>query len=118
MANERYCKCCEKLYYYCPSCKRYVDKPQWMILFDQESCKELFNMVSAYNMNRATKEDIKSVLDKYEITDYSEYKDSIKNLLNELFPPYVPKKKKRKVDVVYNNEEATLSEDSLSEGML
>lgn len=82
---ERKCICCGSSYQYCPNCGKFNGKPKWMISYDEESCKDLFNAVSGYNMGVVTKEQLKAVLDKHNITDYSKYKDSIKNLLTELF---------------------------------
>lgn len=57
-----------------------------MTSYDTEACKELFNAISGYNMGIVTKEQIKEILDKYGITDFSQYKESIRNKLNMLFP--------------------------------
>ena len=86
MSKERKCLTCESKYSYCPNCMDYASFPKWMAEFDKESCKELFNAISAYNMGKMTKADVKEVVDKYGITDFSQYKESIKNKLNELFP--------------------------------
>lgn len=86
MANIRECYCCSSKYEYCTRCEQYANQPKWRFMYDEESCKELFNAVSGYKMGVAKKENIKAVLDKYSITDYSKYKDSIKELLNELYP--------------------------------
>lgn len=85
MAKNRICKCCKKEYEYCPVCKEYSTLPRWMTEFDTEKCKEVFNIVSAYNMGLADKEKVKLVLDRYNITDYNCFKESITNKLNEIF---------------------------------
>jgi hypothetical protein len=51
MSNIRNCICCGKEYEYCPNCNK-DNKPMWMMSFDRAECKELFNLVSAYNMGR------------------------------------------------------------------
>lgn len=87
MAYERQCICCGKTYQYCPHCGSFSNHPKWMFNYDQESCMELFNVVSAYNMKVVGKEDVVAVVKKYNITDFSKYKDSIKKLLTELCVP-------------------------------
>lgn len=85
MAKERRCICCNKAYKYCGQCKEYSNLPAWMNEFCSEECKELFNIMSVYNMGYADKSQIENVIKKYNITDYSKYKSSTANKLNELF---------------------------------
>lgn len=89
--SQRKCKCCGKSYDYCPNCGKSSSKP-WMFSFDTEVCKELFNAVSAYNMKLIKEDGIKNIVDKYSITDFSIYKDDIKNLLNNLSKASKPEK--------------------------
>lgn len=86
MARDRICLACLKSYKYCNTCNEDATKPRWMVKFDTEACKELFNIISAYNMDLVDKDKVKEILDKYNITDFSQYKESIKNKLEELFP--------------------------------
>ena len=85
MSKIRECICCSKSYRYCPSCGEYVNYPIWMAEFDSDVCHEIFNVVSGYNMGVMTKSDVKKVIDKFKIKDFSIFKDSIANKLNELF---------------------------------
>lgn len=85
MSKTRTCIACQNSYQYCPHCGDYARYPKWMNEFDTEACKELFNVISGYNMGIFEKNDVKKVVDKYEIKDFSVYKESIANKLNELF---------------------------------
>ena len=85
MSKTRTCIACQNSYQYCPHCGDYARYPKWMNEFDTEACKELFNVISGYNMGLFKKDDVKKVVDKYEIKDFSVYKESIANKLNELF---------------------------------
>ena len=89
--SERKCKCCGKSYDYCPNCGKSSSTP-WMFNFDTESCKELFNAVSAYNMNLIKEDGIKKIVSKYNITDFSIYKEDIKNLLTSFSKVKEPEK--------------------------
>ena len=108
MAQERKCLCCGATYKYCPSCNKDSNKPAWMFNYDKESCKDLFNAISGYNMGIQTKDNVKTVLDKYNITDYGVYKESISKVLNDLFPPYtapfIKKSKGKKMDIELKEE--------------
>lgn len=86
MSKERKCLTCLTSYRYCSNCGEYSKYPRWMNEFDKESCKELFNAISGYNIGIMKKDDVKQVVDRYEIKDFSVYKESIANKLNELFP--------------------------------
>lgn len=83
--NNRVCICCEKSFYFCPKCDKGKNTGV-SINFDTEECKELVNAISGYNMKILSKEAVKAVLDKHNITDYTKYKQSIQARLNELFP--------------------------------
>lgn len=85
MSKTRTCIACQNSYQYCPHCGDYARYPKWMNEFDTEACKELFNVISGYNMGIFKKDDVKKIVDKYEIKDFSAYKESIANKLNELF---------------------------------
>ena len=84
MAKQRKCFCCETLYTFCPNCSGAKNVPEWKTEFDEESCKEIFNAVSGYNMKIIPAKDVMAVLKKYNITDTSKYKKSIKNKLDEV----------------------------------
>lgn len=83
MAKKKTCKCCLKEYEFCPNCSNRNNYPAWKNEFDEESCSEIFNIISAYNMGIVKPEDVKAVIDKYNITDFSKYKKSIRDKLIE-----------------------------------
>lgn len=82
--EKRICKCCGKEYEYCPHCGKHRDE-LWRNITDTEECREVLNIVSAYNIGRANKEQVKKVLDDYKVSDYGKYKESISAVLKKLF---------------------------------
>lgn len=84
MSHIRKCICCGVEYEYCPNCNSDSRYPKWMVSYDTESCKDVFNVVSGYNMGIISADSVKGVLNKYSITDYSKYKDSIAKVLKEI----------------------------------
>lgn len=82
MANKRECWVCGAVYDYCPKCGKSAGQPGWKINFDEESCKDLFDCVSGYNMKIKTIDDVKKIIDKYNIKDFSKYKEKIKKVLD------------------------------------
>jgi len=95
---KRICKCCGKEYEYCPHCGSHSDE-LWKNITDTLECREVLNIVSAYNIGKATKEQVKKVLDKYGVTDYGKYKDSISSVLNSLFGEAPKEEHKEEVNV-------------------
>lgn len=88
MANNRTCICCGKSFYYCTSCNASSRNTGISMNYDTHECAELVNAISGYSMKMWDKSKIKEVLNKYNVTDYSKYKQSIQDKLNELFPKY------------------------------
>ena len=87
MAVVRKCVCCGKEYEYCPSCPK-KDHPGWMVTFCCEECKELFNIISAYNTKRISKEAVREYMSEHKI-DVEKYLDSVKKVFNEIKEPEV-----------------------------
>ena len=90
--------------------------------YDTNECKELTNAISGYRMKMWGKDKIQEVLMKYNITNYMKYKESIHNLLNELFPISVTSNKPIEKPITQvitmqdeQNENDTTTEDVLSE---
>ena len=86
MANKRKCLACGKEYNFCPRCEASRNTP-WMVTFDCAECKEIFNVVSGYNMGLVTLEDVKTVLDKNNISDVSVYQGTIREVLMKAITP-------------------------------
>jgi len=80
MAVKRKCVCCGKEYEYCPTCAK-KDQPQWMVTFCSEPCKELFNIVSAYNMKRVGKAAVQKYVAEHPTT--GKYTEPIQKVLDE-----------------------------------
>ena len=68
MATNRTCHVCGKRYYYCSSsnCEQSKNKPRWMVMFDEENCKQIWDATSErfFKINTA-----KNRKDKGEISE-------------------------------------------------
>ena len=82
MAVLRKCVCCGKEYEYCPNCSK-SNKPAWMVTFCSERCKDLFNIVSAYNMKLIGKAKVQAFVTEHSIDDFSHFNNSIRKVLEE-----------------------------------
>lgn len=64
MASKRKCKICGRSYDYCPTCYKDSFKPRWMINFDSEPCKKLWDILCSHGMGQITaKEALKQLQD-------------------------------------------------------
>lgn len=114
----RTCLCCGKPYEYCNHCGK--DMEPWKNLYDSIECKEVMNAVSAYNAGLADAEQIKAVLNKYNVTDYSKYKGSINAVLEAISSPKKSAEPKKKVSDTYTEtvpsvEDTSAAEESFSD---
>lgn len=82
MKNLRKCYTCGAEYDYCPSCSG--GGPEWKLLWDKEECKDVFEAISAYNLDLATAAEVKEVLDAHEVTSYDGYKPAIRKQLQKI----------------------------------
>ena len=86
MTTNRQCICCGKEYYFCPVCNSSKRNTGYSMNYDSEECKEVMMHLNGYTMKMCTRERLKEILDTYNITDFSKYKDSIRKQLEEIFP--------------------------------
>lgn len=82
MSVIRRCVCCNKEYEYCPGCPK-KDQPGWMVTFCSEPCKELFNVVSAYNAKRIGKPVVKKYVSEHSL-DANNYTGPVRKVLDEV----------------------------------
>lgn len=92
MSNRRICHTCGKEYEYCPRCGKYASYPKWMFNWDTEECKDIFKALTDFNIGKIKKKDLKAILDKYKVDDFSKYSESIRDELTKLFPKRARKK--------------------------
>ena len=85
MATRRICTTCGAEYEYCPYCDEYAHLPKWHFMWDKEECKDLFDAIVSYNVDKTPIQNVKDVLDKYDITDFSKYNTEIRKFLEEHF---------------------------------
>ena len=84
MKNLRKCYTCGAEYDYCPSCSG--GGPEWKLLWDKEECKDIFEAISAYNLDLATADEVKAVLDEYGVKSYTGFRANIRKDLQKIVP--------------------------------
>lgn len=86
MGKTRKCIFCGKVYEYCPHCRNNSNEPEWKFNFDSEKCHDIYDVVAGYGMGVKTIKDVKNVLDKYNVSDYSIFSKGLQLKLEELAP--------------------------------
>jgi len=62
-----------------------------MVTFCSVECKELFNVISAYNVKRVGKSAVQKFIADHKIQNTSRYTESIRKVLEETKPDEAPK---------------------------
>ena len=82
--NNKTCILCGKKYSYCSGCAEFDHLPRWMECYCSENCKDIFNILSSYNMNHKTKEEAKTLLEKCDLTMIDTYSEFNRNCINSI----------------------------------
>lgn len=82
--NNKTCILCGNKYSYCSGCAEFDHLPRWMECYCSENCKDIFNILSSYNMKHKTKEEAKSLLEKCDLTMTDTYSEFNRNCINSI----------------------------------
>ena len=96
--RDRQCLCCNTKYSYCPTCSSDKMKPIWMTEFCSESCKELFETATKYNLKKITKPEAKEIIEKLELKEKSAYVNCVQKDLENILAEEKAVKEEPKVE--------------------
>ena len=99
--KARKCIVCGKEYEYCNRCSSHASMPTWMALYHDDNCRNIMNIATEYMAGNITKADAKSQLDKCDLTNKKNFKESVAKAVNEICAT----KKAAKVDTTNADEE-------------
>lgn len=85
--RTRECYLCGTQYQYCPTCSQDRTKPAWMALFHSESCKNIFDICTTFNMKKMSKEEAQSALSSCDLTRKENFKSYVQRDLENIFAP-------------------------------
>lgn len=83
--RSRTCYLCGEKYQYCGTCSQDRMKPTWMAEFHSESCKDIFNICTKYNMGLMSKEDAQKALSACDLSNKDNFKPYVQNDLKAIF---------------------------------
>lgn len=81
---NRTCKTCGKEYFYCSHCNKSLNSPQWMLMWHEQNCKNVFEIVSDYAQGRIQKNEAKKQLEYCNLKNFYTYNEKIRNLIEEI----------------------------------
>ena len=103
MISKRVCRTCGATYDYCPGCAKSAGKPEWMLLWDSEECKNVFESLTAYNLEKLDAEGVKDALKEAGVTSYDKYVPRIRKQLQKIVPA-AELKQQRNMDVALDKK--------------
>ena len=83
--KQRECYLCGESYKYCGNCSNDRMKPAWMSEFHSESCKNIFDLCTRFNMNLITKEEAKLALQQCDLSNRANFKPYVQRDLDNIF---------------------------------
>lgn len=100
--RSRECYLCGSKYEYCPSCSQDKNKPTWMAEFHSESCKNVFDICTRFNMKLLTKAEAKTALEKCDLSNKKSFKDYVQRDLRNIFAeePKIKRAKKTEEKII------------------
>lgn len=102
--RSRKCYLCGVKYEYCPTCTQDRMKPTWMAEFHSESCKNIFDICTRFNMELISKEEAASALLKCDLSNKETFKSYVQLDLDNIFSKDADKSKQKSHEVVNKTE--------------
>ena len=83
--RTRECYLCGQNYQYCPTCSQDKMKPAWMAEFHSESCKNIFDICTRFNMGMMSKAEAQEALKSCDLSNKSNFKSYVQRDLEVIF---------------------------------
>ena len=88
----RECVVCGAEYTYCNNCREYASKPSWMAIYHDGNCRNIMNIATEYMAGNISKADAKAELDKCDLTNKKNFKESVLKAIDEIYATKKPAK--------------------------
>lgn len=106
--NNAICITCGKPYELCLACERTKSNWQpWKMFADTKNCYDVYEIINDYKFENITKEKAKELLENCNLTDLNSYKDSIKDIINEILSTKEVKEVEETIEEVSLEEKKT-----------
>ena len=86
MSNlNKTCVICGNKYSYCPSCGKDRNKPSWMASFCSENCRDVYDVVARYGMNKIHSAEAVEILNTCDLSNKERFTASTQRLIDEIY---------------------------------
>ena len=82
--SRRICKVCGTAYNYCPDCTADIGKPAYMVSFDRENCKKIWDALCEYGVAKITKDEAIKKLNALDLSESKKFNSSVKYSLDNV----------------------------------
>lgn len=107
MKNNRKCILCGTEYKYCGNCAEDSRLEPWHTIYHDNNCRTIFNTATDYRAGLLTKEEAINIFDTCDLSNKENFKSSILQLLNELYPVVTENEKIEIMTVAMDENEKT-----------
>ena len=83
--RSRECYLCGRHYEYCGTCSNDRMKPAWMSEFHSESCKNIFDICTRFNMQLMSKSEAQDALNTCDLSNKENFKSYVQRDLEVIF---------------------------------
>ena len=102
--RQRECYLCGHDYKYCSSCSQDRMKPAWMAEFHSESCKNIFDICTRFNMGLMSKNEAQEALKACDLSNKESFKSYVQTDLDNIFADDKKDAKSESHEVVIEKE--------------
>ena len=86
MTSKRKCTLCPShKYEYCTKCKDKHQIEPWRLLFDTETCRDVYNILAEFAFGRKSAIEARKELDQYEIPNKEDMVSSLRKNLEDIY---------------------------------
>lgn len=110
--RTRTCYLCGQDYQYCPTCSQDKMKPTWMSEFHSESCKNIFDICTRFNMQLMSKTEAQDALNSCDISNKANFKSYVQRDLEVIFAEEPKKRGLRAKASIIDEEPVAIEPES------
>lgn len=81
---KRTCLLCHTQYSYCPHCSKDADKPRWMMMFHNENCEQIFDILQRHEQNIYSDEEAIKRMKERDLSVLKGATETVRNQVNQL----------------------------------
>lgn len=89
---KRICNVCQTSYNFCPHCDEDRGKPGWMIMFHDQNCHDIFNILQKHYLKTYTTEEAAELLKKCDLSKKEQFVPAIRKDLDAILDAVREKK--------------------------